>query len=319
MESRAIELFLRRSYKLEMNLRVFLLSLLLFPLLASGAIFDIHRNKIPDREAKSTEVNWRKVSQGEFTGVATLRAPFLGDVCSAFLIDTEVSEASAYVLTNGHCAFFETLGVDSVRPGEVRVNRKTKLSVRFPQVPGAPVYPLLRSVYLTETETDVAIYALGMTLADLRAKGIVPLKLSSKSLGAREKLRLIGVPLLYVDAKDKVLHVSACEALYSVSLQNGEFLAPESIAHQCSSLPGLSGGPLITDSGEVKLLNSHGAADDSFFSSDCDYEIRPCELRPGRSPLVRLDMNYGQKVSGIRGCFNSAGIFDRDLNSCGLP
>lgn len=308
--------------------RAFVLILAWFSLMSGhAAIFDERGRKIPDRDAPTSKVAWKdfiKKNELGLSGVGVLGAPFVGDVCTAFLVDTGHAEGPAYVLTNGHCNFFAHYGFDFLGPTEFREHQTTSFHVTFNHYPDVPtaqrkIFPLNELTFVTESGTDMALYRLRESLTELRAQGIRPLRLSSRPSVNGARVALIGAPLYYVLAEQKSLHISYCTLLGTVALKNGTYSAPESVAHQCSSLPGLSGGPLVDlQTREVVLLNSHGSDDASAWEAPCSYESRPCEVRPGRAPVVNPAMNYGQRVDRIAGCFDAWGAFNRTLKNCGL-
>lgn len=308
------------------SIRMVSLFVVAYAAFADAAIFDAAGKKIPDSDASTTKIAWRKFSQSnpeKISGIAVLGDNTIGNVCTASYIDTGNPDGPAYVLSNGHCNFFEHWGFDPLRADEVRQNQTSSYFVTFNHHADVaaverPVFKIRKLTYITESQTDVALYEIDTTQAELRKKGIRPLKISSVAPKKGDRATLIGIPLLNVDDDQKTLHASDCDLLETVALKNGIYDAPKSVRHRCASLPGFSGGPLVS-SGEIILLNSHGSADDSRGDADCSYETRPCEVESGKKPVVREDLNYGQFVDGIAGCFGKDGKFDLSRNQCRLP
>lgn len=294
---------------------------------ASAAIYDSAGVKLPDHEASGNRVAWRPFERNNvdgISGVGVLGDHLVGDICTASLIDSGHADGPAYILTNGHCNFFAHYGFDALKATEVREDRSTKYHVTFNHYMGTPAherrrYKLKRLTYVTEHLTDVAIFEVDARLATLERDGIRPLKLSRFAPIEGTPVQLIGIPLLYVHPSQKSLHTSDCWLGHTVALRNGIYSAPESFAHKCDSLPGFSGGPLISRvTGEIVLLNSHGTADDAASAAPCAYESRPCEVNADGSVVVRPELSYGQRVDTIAGCFDATGRFSLRESGCGL-
>jgi hypothetical protein len=301
-----------------------------------AAIFDRNGSLLPDSQALSDAVNWRYLdSSDKITGVGVLSAPIVGDICTGFLVKTDVSNGPAYVITNGHCNFFAHYGFDMLGAKEFRINRQTDYKITFFHRKDVPekervTYQLRRIVYITEHLTDLGIFELqseksrsAATLKELASRGIQGLKLSQRKVKQGESARLVGTLLFFPgmdwwDHSVRTVRLSPCRLQETVELKNGAYSAPQSVVHQCSSLPGFSGGPLLDERGEVVLLNSHGNTQDSK-DPDCSYETKPCEVLSDGTFELREDRNYGQRVDGIASCFNKSGVFDLSATECLLP
>lgn len=292
--------------------------------ISSAAVFDRDGNHIPDWRAWSGHVDWEVVTpQDDLSGIGVLAVWPLGDVCTASLLDSGPDDGPAYVLTNAHCNFFEHLGTDPLDPDEHRLDQPTSYHMVFNHYVDVPraqriQLPLRRLAYITEHHTDVALYELEASLGEVRELGLVPLALTSEPPEPGDRVALVGVPLLYVPGALQSLHRSYCDVQQTVVLRNGDYLAPDSVVHQCSSLPGFSGGPLLSAEHEILLLNSHGV-DETLPLPDCTYESRPCEVLPDGSTEVRPERNYAQHVHGIGSCFDERGRFGLELPGCALP
>ncbi len=294
--------------------------------------------KIDESLAESDRVNWKKLTPAhDITGVGYLGVSFGfwdQDICTTFVIDTGVDAGPAYVLSNAHCRFFEDFGAEALKANEVRVDQPTSYYVSFEQEKmrktdqarewGKRVRFSLKEVkYITESGTDMQLYEVAATLGELKSPphNLKPLKLKSTKPKTGDAVRIVGVPLRTVPSNDQVLHISDCAIGTVTKLVqkwgNEVYIYPESVRHQCSSIPGFSGGPLVDASGSVVLLNSHGTDD---FSKDaaCTYASMPCEVDAEGKVTVNREINYGQYVDGLSGCFNEKGVFTLAKSSCGL-
>jgi MYXO-CTERM domain-containing protein len=290
-----------------------------------AAVFDAQGNQIPDLQAGDGQVDWVDVLPGTgYGGVGVLGIAPIGDVCTASLVDTGTDTGPAYILTNAHCNYFEDLGANPLGPTEYRVHQATSYYVTFNHFVSVPEsqrveYPLSELTYITEFDTDVAIYELGATLGELRARGFIPLPFVTQDPNVGETVTLVGVPLLYVPLGEMSLHKSDCPVGATVELLNGMYHAPFSVIHKCSSLPGFSGGPLLTQDFHIALLNSHGTDQTIPNIPDCTYESRPCEILSDGGEVVHPERNYAQQVAGFGRCFDGTGTFDLGQAGCTLP
>ncbi len=290
-----------------------------------AAVFDSQGNQVPDLQAGNGQVDWTAVVPGEgFNGVGVLGIDPFGDVCTASLLDTGPDSAPAYVLTNAHCNYFEDFDANPLGVNEYRVNQPTSYYINFNHFVSVPAsqrvrYDMQTLAYITEAGTDVAIYQLNATLGDLRSHGFSPLDVTDRDPPVGETVTLVGVPLLYVPTSWMSLQKSDCQVGDQASLLNGTYLAPHSVIHKCSSLPGFSGGPLVDSNFEIVLLNSHGTDETIPDIADCTYESRPCELLPDGGEIVHPERNYAQETAGFANCFDVNGVFDLTQPGCSLP
>ena len=294
------------------------------------AVFDAHGQKVPDSEAGGPRTAWRSLdkSADRVTGVGVLNATIVftnQDICTSFLIDSGNKSGPAYVITNSHCTFFKHWGFDRLKSNEFRIDQPVSnhfvMFNHFVDVPENQRmrFKLKKIAYMTEFGTDLAILEVDATLQTLIDSGINPLKLRKTRPGFGEPVRLIGVPLFHVSWSRNSLHISSCTVGRTAFIQNGVYTAPQSVTHQCGSVEGFSGGPLISDAtGEVVLLNSHGAADSAYFDAACTYATKPCEVLSDGTKKVWDNLNFAQYVDGISGCFESSGVFDLKRLDCRL-
>lgn len=305
---------------------LFLILISLSPLKA--AIFDADGHPISISEIANGKVAWRPLVKKKdgISGVGILAYPipfYNVDVCTLFLIDTKNLDGPAYLITNAHCTLHK-IGFHPLAPNEVRMGEKTDYLATFNRYEGEPhsshLSFLLEEIsYYTEFGTDIAIFKAKTPLRDFVSAGITPLVLANEKPSLGTSLEIIGVPLLRVASHEKELHVSFCSLLGTANIKNGDYSAPDSVIHGCSSIEGFSGAPLLDpQSHRVLLLNSHGAAGDS---SDpiCSYASQPCEVDSVGSKHLEIFHNYAQYLFTVAPCFNELGVFDLSQKRCGLP
>lgn len=296
---------------------------------ATKGIFDRNHNPLPVSEVNSGKVAWRpldKIMDG-ISGIGVLNVPAIVttlDMCTTFLIDTKVDSGPAYIVTNAHCTLHR-LGFDPLGPKEIRLNEETNFNVIFNHFMGVSSdlrasYKLTKLIYYTENGTDLSIFQLQKTLGKLKRDGFRPLKLATTKPAPGTKVRLVGVPLLRVPFDERSLHITeTCEIFGNANLRNGIYSAPNSVIHNCSSVEGFSGGPVLDrKTNEVVLINSHGASGDST-DAPCTYASQPCEVDENGQIHMEIKRNYGQYLTPLVHCFDSNGRFTLYAPECELP
>jgi Trypsin-like peptidase domain len=294
-----------------------------------NAVYDRDHRPLNISEVNSGKVAWRplnKITDG-LTGIGVLNLPLIftnQDICTIFLIDTHVDSGPAYVMTNAHCTLHHLL-FNPLGPTEFRTTEDTSFEAIFNHFVDVPAsdrkhYTLEKLVYYTEFGTDLALFRLENSLGQMKADGIQPLTLATSIPSAGTKVQLVGVPLLRVPQDERSLHITdTCELSGTVTLRNGAYTAPRSVIHNCSSIEGFSGAPLMdVNTREVVLLNSHGDAGDSH-DAPCTYASQPCEVDRDGSVHLEPTRNYGQYLVPLSGCFDNLGKFDLRAPHCALP
>jgi hypothetical protein len=214
----------------------------------------------------------------------------------------------ALALTNGHC-------VNGPRPapGKALVDRPADLE-RPVSIADAAGYPqattrATRLEYATMTGTDIALYRLDMTYAQLAAKGAKVFTLTTRPMRAGDQFLLgheIARPVCAVEAV--VPHLR--EAGY----QQDKALRYV-LSDPCTSRPGYSGSPLLSTDLNVVLgvNNTHNTDGES-----CT-ENNPCEVSRKGAITALPGRSYGQQVHQIAGCLDRHSRVDLSRPGCTLP
>ena len=66
----------------------------------------------------------------------------------------------------------------------------------------------------------------------------------------------------------------------------------------------------------VGLVNT--AVEDSALNNENCTLSKPCEVSSGGEISINTDDNYGQTIEYLSGCFDELGVFNHELNSCGV-
>ncbi|WP_409462822.1 S1 family peptidase [Amycolatopsis sp. GA6-003] len=213
----------------------------------------------------------------------------------------------ALALTNGHCVPGNRPG-----PGKALVDQPAGLDKAI-AIADRQGYPkttarATRLAYATMTGTDIALYRLDRTYAQLAAAGAKVFRLSSSPMRAGDRLQMA-----YQS------HRPQCEVAAVVPhLREGGWQQDQSVRYadsdECVSLPGYSGTALLSPDGNTVagINNTHNRDGES-----CT-EGNPCEVAADGTVTAVKGRSYGQQVSAIGGCLAPGNRIDLDRPGCRL-
>ncbi|GAB3498785.1 S1 family peptidase [Amycolatopsis cihanbeyliensis] len=214
----------------------------------------------------------------------------------------------ALVLSNGHC-----LQAGFPEPGEVIIDRPSQRQFRLLTADGRGELGTLRAsrlVYATMTETDVSLYRLRRSYAELeQAYGVRPLRLASATADEGTAISVVSGywKRIYSCTVDGFVH----------ELREAGWTWRDSIRYtpSCDTIGGTSGSPIIDrDSGEVVGVNNTGNED----GQRCTLN-NPCEVDEHGNVTVRHGTNYGQQTYRFYGCLIAGSRIDLTRPDCHLP
>ncbi|MFD5388723.1 trypsin-like serine protease [Streptomyces sp. NPDC127074] len=227
--------------------------------------------------------------------------------CSGSVVSTATSRPQdpALLLTNGHC-------VEGQRPapGKAIVDQPADREVPIGDRQGYPQTTARanRLVYATMTGTDIALYRLDKTYAQLKAEGAKTFQLSSTSVRA-------GDPLTVADT-GQFFNCTA-EAVVT-HLREGGYQQDNSIRYAtseaCAASFGSSGSALLAPDGTtvVGIHNTHNDAGEQCTDNN------PCEVGPDGAVTSVKGRGYGQQVSMISACLAEGSKLDLSQQGCTL-
>ncbi|KUN08505.1 hypothetical protein AQI95_09070 [Streptomyces yokosukanensis] len=213
----------------------------------------------------------------------------------------------ALVLTNGHC--LETGFPD---PGQVITGQSSSRTFGLLNSSGSKVATLRANqvVYSTMTDTDVTIYRLTTTYAQIKsAYGISPLTVQDTHPTA-------GTAIKVVSGYWKRTYSCNVDG-FVYRLKEGDWTWKDSLRYTsaCNTIGGTSGSPVIdTSTGKVVAVNNTGNED----GETCTVN-NPCEVDENGNVTIHQGINYAEETYQIPACFTTGNKLNLAAADCVLP
>ncbi|WP_031483625.1 trypsin-like serine peptidase [Streptomyces bicolor] len=229
--------------------------------------------------------------------------------CSGSVVRFPDSEDNdpALVMSNGHC-----LETGMPGPGQVVVDRASSRTFGLLNSSGSRVGTLRASkiAYGTMTDTDVAIYQLTTTYAQIKSSyGIDALKVADTHPVA-------GTAITVASGYWKRLYNCNIDG-FAYRLKEGDWTFKDSVRYTsaCNTIGGTSGSPVIDQATkQVVAVNNTGNED----GQRCTVN-NPCEVDESGNVTVRQGINYAQQTYQIPACFGVDNKLDLSASGCVLP
>ena len=229
-----------------------------------------------------------------------------GETCSAVLLDTRNRQGRAtgpaYLLTSGHCVFFQY--------GSARTNPPLQASVTFHYFHDMPQrkrqYAIRTARWSSMVGTDLAVLEVDATLASLIQAGVNPLKLASHQTYESQDALNIGAPSGFTE---QGLRLSACAEQTAGTFIDHPGVFPLSMKNSCDLYPGNSGSPMLNRrTNEItgivsKVVNSRNTP----APPECEHSTSCKAAR----------FNYSYSANFLHNCFVD-GVFTSDGANCSL-
>ncbi|WP_206793596.1 trypsin-like serine protease [Amycolatopsis sp. MtRt-6] len=225
--------------------------------------------------------------------------------CVGSVVSTPVSRPHdpALLLTNGHC-----VQGPWPAPGAALVNQPADFPAPIADPQGYPraTARANRLLYATLTGTDIALYRLDKTYAQLRSAKVF--RLTSTPVRAGDAVTLA--------ATSTRLHCAA-EAVVP-HLREGGYEQHDSIRYastpDCAPWHGTSGAALLAPDGST-VVGIHNTHNDS--GEQCSAN-NPCEVDSAGTVTSVRGRGYGQQVAGIAACVVPGSKVDLSRPGCAL-
>jgi hypothetical protein len=229
--------------------------------------------------------------------------------CSGSVVRMPGSEDDdpALVLSNGHC-----LETGFPAAGEVVVDRPSSRTFGLLNSAGTRVATLRASkiAYATMTDTDISIYQLTRTYAQIRSSyGIGALTLDAAHPVA-------GTAIKVVSGYWKRIYTCNIDG-FAYRLKEGQWTWKDSVRYTsaCNTIGGTSGSPVVDSAtGKVVAVNNTGNEDGARCTDN-----NPCEVDASGNVTVRQGINYGQETYQIVPCVGIDNKIDLSRSGCTLP
>jgi len=229
--------------------------------------------------------------------------------CSASLAryPSSLDTDRAMMLTNGHCYEGGFLSA-----GQVLVNRSSSRTGKLLDANGRSVATVRADLilYATMTGTDVTLYRLTQTFAQIRKST----GLSALTIAATHPVdgHAVSVPSGYW----KTTYSCSINGFVD-TLREDQWTWHDSIRYlypnsTCQTIGGTSGSPIV-DNTSLQIAGINNTSNEQGQACTLD---NPCEVNPDGSLTYTQGQNYGQETYWFTTCLTSANAIDLNKTGC---
>ncbi len=230
--------------------------------------------------------------------------------CSGSLIRFKGAQDTdaAMIMTNGHC-----LGGGFLQPGEVVSHRPTSRTFDLMQSNGQDAGRVAAQeiIYATMTQTDVALYKLTKTYAQIRTDYRI------EALELNDAQSVVDTDIEVISGYWQRGYTCRVEAIIP-QLRESNWTWMNSARYSrpgCETIGGTSGSPVIDRANrQVVAINNTGNED----GEQCTLN-NPCEVDQNGNVSYVQGYSYAQQTYWIYSCLNANRQFDLSTPACQLP
>jgi hypothetical protein len=229
--------------------------------------------------------------------------------CSASLVryPSSLDSDRAMMLTNGHCYEGGFLSA-----GQVLVNRTSSRTGKLLNASGTAVATLKADLvlYATMTGTDVTLYRLTRTFAQIRSTT----SLNALTISSTHPVdgHAVSIPSGYW----KTTYSCAINGFVS-TLREDQWTWHDSIRYlypnsSCQTIGGTSGSPIV-DNASLQITGVNNTSNENGQACTLD---NPCEVNSDGSLTYTQGQNYGQETYWFTTCLTAANAIDLNKTGC---
>jgi V8-like Glu-specific endopeptidase len=229
--------------------------------------------------------------------------------CSASLVryPSSLDTDRAMMLTNGHCYEGGYLAA-----GQVLVNRASSRTGKLLNASGTAVATVKADLvlYATMTGTDVTLYRLNKTFAQLRSTT----SLNALTIASSHPVdgHAVSIPSGYW----KTTYSCSINGFVS-TLREGQWTWHDSIRYlypnsTCQTIGGTSGSPIV-DNTTLQITGINNTTNEQGQACTLD---NPCEVNADGSVTYTQGQNYGQQTYWFTTCLTSTNAIDLNKTGC---
>jgi V8-like Glu-specific endopeptidase len=214
----------------------------------------------------------------------------------------------ALALTNGHCSEYGMPGA-----GEVNVNQSSRRRFTLLDPSGKSSLGTLRAneiLYNTMTDTDVTLYRLTQTYAQIQSEyGITALTLSTAH-------PVQGTDIDVVSGYWKETWSCAIDG-FAYEVKEADWTWQDSVRYTsaCDVIGGTSGSPVI-DPATDQVIAINNTINENGESCTLD---NPCEVDQDGNVTVHEGIGYAQETYILANCIGAGSVVNLDDANCQLP
>lgn len=282
---------------------LYLTALISLPIATTALARDLGEGAINGSASRALQNNERRYEIWSGIGRLDLQS---GESCSAVLLNTRNRQNRAvgpgYLLTSGHCVFFEY--------GSARIDLPIEAMVTFKYFYDAPErhrqYAVRIARWSSLSGTDLAILEVDATLAELIQDGINPLNLASHQTDESQDVLNVGAASGF---SEQGLRLSACTEQSGGTFIDQPGTFPLAMKNRCDLYPGISGSPMLNRRSNkiTGIVSKVETARNALVLPGCDNSM-PC--KDARS-------NYSYSANFLHQCFVD-GLFNPSAPDCAL-